>query len=163
MPLRPWHRTGSIYTFLLAEEFDLQRDRSSKYVACLACSSSFYEEEVLLTAIAVFAAIPPKICAVVNSTATSRGGSGVSMRPTGSVGTIMNSTAISTTSGPATTTLTGTANNTGSATHTVSAPTRSISGVSTTSATNAANAANQKSASSNLFAVIGIVMLGVFL
>ncbi|KAI7205919.1 hypothetical protein KC324_g33 [Hortaea werneckii] len=84
VPLRPWHRTGSIYTFLLAEEFDLQRDRSSKYVACLACSSSFYEEEVLLTAIAVFAAIPPKICAVVNSTATSRGGSGVSMRPTGS-------------------------------------------------------------------------------
>ncbi|RMX90420.1 hypothetical protein D0869_00124 [Hortaea werneckii] len=115
------------------------------------------------TDLQIFAAIPPKICAVVNSTATSRGGSGVSMRPTGSVGTIMNSTAILTTSGPATTTLTGTANNTGSATHTVSAPTRSISGVSTTSATNATNAANQKSASSNLFAVIGIVMLGVFL
>lgn len=161
--MRPWHRTGSIYTFLLAEKFDLQRDRSSKYVTCLTCSLGFYEEEVLLTAIAVFAAIPPKICAVVNSTAISREASSVSMRPTGSVETIRNSTAISTTSASATTDLTGTANDTGSATHTVSAPTRSISSVSTTSATNAANAANQKSASSNLFAVFGIVMLGVFL
>ncbi|RMY34106.1 hypothetical protein D0866_05476 [Hortaea werneckii] len=115
------------------------------------------------TDLQIFAAIPPKICAVVNGTAISRGGSGVSMRPTGSVGTIMNSTAVSTTSAFATTTSTGTANNTGSAMHTVSGPTRSISSVSTTSATIAANPANQKSASSHLFTAVGIVMLGVFI
>ncbi|KAI7545369.1 hypothetical protein KC331_g6253 [Hortaea werneckii] len=116
------------------------------------------------TDLQAFAAIPSKICAVVNGTATSSGDSSVSMRPTGSVGTTMNSTAISTTNTSAKTTLAGTAsNNTGSATHTVSGPTRSSSGVSTTSATNAANAANQKTSSSRLFAAIGIIMLRVFI
>lgn len=79
------------------------------------------------------------------------------MKPTGSAGTIMNSTAILTTSASATTTLSG------SATHTVSGPTRSSSGVSTTSATNAVNAANQKRAPSHVFAAIGVMILGVFM
>ncbi|KAI7279866.1 hypothetical protein KC345_g5116 [Hortaea werneckii] len=109
------------------------------------------------TDLQIFAAIPPKICAVVNRTASSSGGSGISMRPTGGIGTGVNSTVTSTTGTSAKTTLTGTASNTGSATHTVSGPTRSSSGVSTTSATNAAN----RKGIVNLFAIIGTTVFGV--
>ncbi|OTA39408.1 hypothetical protein BTJ68_00596 [Hortaea werneckii EXF-2000] len=112
------------------------------------------------TDLQIFAAIPPKICAVVNGTASSSGSSGVSMKPTGSVGTGMNSTVTSTIGTSAQTTMTGTASNTGFATHTVSGPTRSSSGVSTTSATNAANG---KGVYNCLLAIIGTTLLGVVL
>ncbi|RMZ08597.1 hypothetical protein D0864_01704 [Hortaea werneckii] len=105
------------------------------------------------TDLQIFAAIPPKICAVVNGTAISSAPrSGSSMRPTGSVGTGRSSLGISTTNASATADLTATASNTVSATHTVSGPTRSSSGVSTTSAT---NAASRQRTYNYLFAIIG--------
>lgn len=47
LPLCPWHRIGSIYSLLLAEEFDLQRNGYSKYVAYFTCCSDGFT--VILT------------------------------------------------------------------------------------------------------------------
>ncbi|RMY88587.1 hypothetical protein D0861_04743 [Hortaea werneckii] len=113
------------------------------------------------TDLQIFAAIPPKICAVVNGTVISSAtGSGISMMPTGSVGTGLNNTVVSTYTASATTALTSTESNTGPAMHTVSGPTRSSSSVSTTSATNAANV---KEVCNHLLAIIGTTVLGVLM